>query len=416
MLTFQLDYSPFQVSEKVSDFPFKFQLMPRERTGSVIIRGKSIFARVRYVDESGKTKSVERKADNRSHARRICKDLLRDLETHGEKILQAERMTFAELADYYENHYAIPPRYVSGRKTIGLRSWKDVRGLLKTLKDYFGARHVRAITYGDLKKFRATRMEAATKHDKARAAKSENEVVCTRSVASVNRELATLRKVFNVALAESWIIRNPFTTGDNLISLAAETKRERILTREEETRLLKACGTPRLKHLRPILIAALDTGARRGELLSLRWKSVDFESGVLTVTTFKDKNAKDRQIAFTTRVKTELLKLWESSDKNSDTLVFGIKSDVKHGFDTVRKAAGLEGFRFHDLRHTAATRLVEKHIPLAEVGRMLGHSQPQTTYRYANANLETARRAASALDDFHNEALKEAQTEETESH
>lgn len=56
------------------------------------------------------------------------------------------------------------------------------------------------------------------------------------------------------------------------------------------------------------------------------------------------------------------------------------------------------------LRHTAATRLVSKHIPISEVGRVLGHSQPSTTYRYVNANLETVRRATLALDDFYQES------------
>ena len=81
---------------------------------------------------------------------------------------------------------------------------------------------------------------------------------------------------------------------------------------------------------------------------------------------------------------------------------FGIRDDVKHSFDTVRRA-GLGDLRFHDLRHTAATRLVGLHIPLSEVGRVLGHTQANTTYRYVNANIETARRASAALDAFNAE-------------
>jgi len=82
---------------------------------------------------------------------------------------------------------------------------------------------------------------------------------------------------------------------------------------------------------------------------------------------------------------------------------FGIRDDVKHSSDTVRRAAGLGDLRFHDLRHTAATRLVGLHIPLSEVGRVLGHTQANTTYRYVNANIETARRASAALDAFNAE-------------
>lgn len=73
------------------------------------------------------------------------------------------------------------------------------------------------------------------------------------------------------------------------------------------------------------------------------------------------------------------------------------------GFTPARREAGLPDVRFHDLRHTAASRLVTAHIPLSEVGRVLGHTQPNTTYRYVNANIETARCAAAALDAFNAE-------------
>ena len=102
----------------------------------------------------------------------------------------------------------------------------------------------------------------------------------------------------------------------------------------------------------------------------------------------------------TTRLYIELEKLWETSDRNSESLVFGIHDNVKHAFTTVRNKAGLPDLRFHDLRHTAATRLVSCHISLTEVGRVLGHTKPQTTYRYTNLTSETARRAAFALESF----------------
>lgn len=77
---------------------------------------------------------------------------------------------------------------------------------------------------------------------------------------------------------------------------------------------------------------------------------------------------------------------------------------MKRSFGAARSDAGLKDLRFHDLRHTAATRLVGAHIPLSEVGRVLGHTQANTTYRYVNANVETAKRAAAALDAFNAEA------------
>lgn len=87
-------------------------------------------------------------------------------------------------------------------------------------------------------------------------------------------------------------------------------------------------------------------------------------------------------------------------------LVFGILDNVKRSFTAARSKAGLNDVRFHDLRHTATTRLVGAHIPLSEVGRVLGHSQANTTYRDVNANLDTVRRAAAALDAFNAETTE----------
>src|SRR5439155_8639989 len=79
-----------------------------------------------------------------------------------------------------------------------------------------------------------------------------------------------------------------------LISIADERKRERILTRDEELRLLAACENRYQKHLRPILICALDTGMRRGEIFGLKWSDVDFEERILTIRPFNTKTMKDR--------------------------------------------------------------------------------------------------------------------------
>jgi len=95
---------------------------------------------------------------------------------------------------------------------------------------------------------------------------------------------------------------------------------------------------------------------------------------------------------------------FQCTKRNPDELVFGITTSSKKGFEGARKAAGLPDLRFHDLRHTHATRLVAAHIPLSEVGRVLGHTQANTTYRYVNANVETAKRAAAVLDEFNKKA------------
>jgi integrase len=83
-------------------------------------------------------------------------------------------------------------------------------------------------------------------------------------------------------------------------------------------------------------------------------------------------------------------------------LVFGITDNVQWAWEKARSEADLHGLRFHDLRHTVATRLA-KRLQLSEVGRILGHSNPETTYRYTTLTRDMSKRASDVLTDFHNE-------------
>ncbi|MEW6737498.1 MAG: site-specific integrase, partial [Acidobacteriota bacterium] len=326
------------------------------------------------------------------------RQLIRRFEDQGESALNYDRMTFADLADYYKKRYAVPAQYVNGQKVSGLRTYKDIQQQLSVLKDYFGKARLRAMTNGDIQKFRSDRLATPTRSGKQ------------RTIARVNRELALLRRVLNIANAEGWIIRSPFRGGDTLVSTAAEVKRERIITRAEEDQLLAQCIGP-YKNLLPILICALDTGMRQGEILKLIWDDIDFTNRIITVRAFNTKTMRERQVAMTARLEQELLQLY-SEGKSKNSLVFGTENNLRKRFNTVRKDAGLPDVRFHDLRHTAATRMVSQHLPLSEVGRVLGHTQPSTTYRYVNANIETARRAAQALDNYHAEEAEKKDKEQ----
>jgi integrase len=315
----------------------------------------------------------------------MLRDLLQKYRERGQQVLDGELMTFNTLADFFEKTYLKEPQYVDGRKVAGLRDWYNFKLRLVVLKEHFGKRKLRSITYGDIERFRAIRLQTPTRHDKQ------------RSIATVNRELSMLRRVLNVAAQNGWITRNPFTGGKSLIAPGDEKPRERIITKEEESRLLAACTGMRA-HLRPIIICALDTGMRRGEILKLKWGDIDFTNRIITVRAFNTKTMRERQVAVTERLAGQMESLYQLSTKEPNALCFGIVDNVKKSFNTVRRLAGLLDVRFHDLRHTHATRLVSAHIPLSEVGRVLGHTQVNTTYRYVNANVDTARRAAAVLD------------------
>jgi len=384
--------------------------MARERKGSIVKRKNgSIFARVTFVDATGKRKDKLRLAENRTHAKELIKEMLRDIEDTGDQSLDGH--TFADLASYYEKHYLTEAEYVEGRKTTGLRSLAAPKVFLNTLCNYFGKRLLRKITYGDIRTFHAARLKAPTN----RETDKNGNPIGKRSVASVNRELALLRRMFNVAVGEGWLPKNPMHRGKSLVSVADEQKRERVLSFEEENRLLAACGErittymrkgkqvtatdsgEKRRHLRAIIIAAIDTGMRKGELLKLKWRDVDFDNRIINVQAFNTKTLKAREVGISARLLLELESLFNQSPKDIDALVFGLK-DVKKSFEGVRREAGLPDVRFHDLRHTHATRLIACHIPVAEVARTLGHQQLTTTYRYTNQTKEATRRITDAID------------------
>jgi integrase len=368
--------------------------MPRIRKGAIVEKNGKVYARVRYTTEDGKRKDLWLQAKNRTHAQEIIQDKIKELKEHGEKSVDASRMTFKELADYFEMNFLIAAEYVDGRKIAGRRSVKGLKEQLEIMKCFFNNKPIRSISYGDLWRFKLQRLRTPTKRNKGKGA---------RAIASVHRELALLRRMLNVAVREQWLLRNPFNLGESLISTADEKKRERILTREEEIRLLNACDQPKCKHLRAIIICALDTGMRQGEILKLKWSDIDFDNGLITVRAFNTKTMKERTVSITTRLKVEFQSLWLKSNGDINALIFGISDNVKNSFIRVREKAKLNDVRFHDLRHTHATRLDDLGFSMAKIAGQLGHTQLQTTLRYVNRDKTAVKQVALALDSFNAE-------------
>ena len=379
--------------------------MPRKRTGSVIkIRDmrnakakETWYARVTFVDETTKKRrEIKRAATSKAEAKDLLQEILAQFDNNDGRSLHHEKDTFEDLAQFYKTHFLKEAEYVNERKVSGLRSLQCLKSQLDVLRAFFGQRQLRSITYNDIRAFRSERLKAPTR----RALDENGNAIGQRSIASVNRELAMLRKMLNIAEREGWIVINSFKKGESLISNADETKRERVLKREEEIRLLNAC-TGRRTHLKPVLICALDTAMRKGEILTLCWDDVDFENEVITIKAFNTKTAKKRQVSMTKRLRLELGQLYDKSPKDGKTLVFGINNNVKRSFEAACLEAQVKDFKFHDCRHTAITRMIAARIPAAEVMKISGHTQISTFMRYLNPTGDSLKRAASALDDFH---------------
>ena len=359
----------------------------KKPTGTITRRRGSWWVRVSYTDAvTGKRRELTRAGSTRAAVCDIRDRLIRELTDTNGRSAAHERGLFSGLAQYYADIYLKAAEYRDDRKVAGLRGLASANSRLKTLVEFFGSRLLRSLTYGDLLRFKEDRLKTPTVRGGDRA------------IASVHRDLELLRRMLTVAVREGWLLQNPFNAGDALISKADERRRERILTAEEERRLLAATDRPTREHLRPILICAIDTGMRAGEIYKLRWPDVNLFQHTILIKAFNTKTLQARSVHMTERLHRELARL-AAADPASDALVFGVSSNVKHSFTAARNEAGLEGLRFHDLRHTAATRLCAG-LPLPEVGRILGHQQPTTTYRYINADAGTAKRAASVLDEF----------------
>jgi integrase len=360
--------------------------MGRPRTGSIWNDKGTLYARVTYTDEFGKRKSVRRKAFSRTHARQLIKEMLREIEDRGESSLDSSRLTFAQLAKHYKDRYATPAKYIESRKIAGLRSHTEVKRIVELLSNHFGSKRLRSITHGDILQFKTQRLDTIVKFKKAPPRQ--------RSIATVNRELTVLRRMLSIAHREGWILRHPFSGSDTIISTSDETKRTRVISKAEEELLLDACDETRSR-LRPIIICALDTGMRRGEILSLRWRDVDLETRRINIQAMNTKTLRSRSVPITARLLAEFEKL---PQRDPSARVFGVTDTVKRSWATAKRIAGITDLKFHDLRHTCATRLVQGGLPLAEVSRVLGHTNISTTFRYANVDDSTLIRAVDILE------------------
>ncbi|HEV3470064.1 MAG TPA: site-specific integrase [Pyrinomonadaceae bacterium] len=368
--------------------------MPRIRKGAEIEKNGNWYGRVRYTLPNGKRKDIWMPAQDKTHAAQLVREKLRELELTGESEINSDRVTFAQLAQTYREKKLVPAKIIEGRKVAGVKSIKPALCALEALINGFGKQRIKTITHSDIETYKLKRLDTPSKRGGQ------------RSIASVNRELEMLRAMFRFALRQGWLMRNPFSMGDSLISKADEVRRERILSPDEERRLLDAChkqdanNRERLIHLKPLIIAALDTGCRRGELFKLLWRDVNFGTRTITILAENCKTARPRIVGITPRLFDELKRIWEDSTGDKDALVFGVTNTIKTGWRALCLEAKIEGVRFHDLRHTAITRMVKTRQPASLIMKVSGHTQHSTFARYVNPDNEMITGIAEALAEF----------------
>lgn len=205
-----------------------------------------------------------------------------------------------------------------------------------------------------------------------------------RTNATVNRYLAILSHLFTVSVKEwRWSHENPVL---NVTRLKEPRGRVRFLSDDERERLLEVCKQSESEYLYTVVVLALSTGARKMEILNLKFQDIDFARGVITL--HETKNGEVRVLILTS-LALELMKQLTKIRKLHCDLVFPAKSfdkpvDLTKPWKTALKRAGIKDFRFHDLRHSAASYLVMNGASLAEIAEILGHKTLSMVKRYSH--------------------------------
>jgi integrase len=204
-----------------------------------------------------------------------------------------------------------------------------------------------------------------------------------RCGASSNRMKAALSSIYRFAEHQGLAVHNPVR------SVVGETEsrhRIRYLSDEERHRLLSACRNSRWNRLYLLVLMAMQTGARKGELQALCWEDIDFARRTARLT--QTKNGDSRVLSFPHAVVDELKRhkkptgfVFESSERPG-TLV-----DEKKFWRAALEESRVQTFRFHDLRHTAASYLAMAGVDAFAIAEVLGHRSLQTTKRYAHLNV-----------------------------
>ncbi len=335
--------------------------------------------------------------------------------------------TFSDLATHFEANYLKPAVWHDDRKVEGMKSCDKQLSTLKYLKQELGTRELRTVTWEDMRDLKSRRLRSPVVIQRGSSPTvregvvKPEPIVRPRSIASVQQPLKLARRMFNVALRLGWMDRNPFKCGDPLIILAHEKKRERILSREEETALYEVCSD----RLRELTMLAIYTAARENELLTLKVDDIWLDRRLFQI---RGRNAKTetRRLVpifepvmpiFQRLVAAALssspsgrglgegfspLPLGEGRGEGVSEAKLcppGTREYIDRHFRRACELADIKNFQWRDLRHTGTSRIVRilKNPILAM--KVTGHTNYKTFIQvYVNIDEETANEIRERVD------------------
>jgi len=290
---------------------------------------------------------------------------------------EARRHTVAELIERYERD--ILP--------LKPRDAHNVRRQLAWWKSQLGELRLSHVTAASIAECRDRLLKTPVRNGKQ------------RSPSTVVRYLAALSHAFSVAMKEwGWVEDNPLRK----VTKPKEPRgRIRCLDDSMRDSLLKACAASSCALLHPIVVLAISTGMRRGEILGLHWSQVDLDRERITL--HDTKNGERRGVPLVGFALTLLRALYQNRRTDTELVFPGSRVDRLLQFEKAWKAAlskaSICDFRFHDLRHCAASYLVMNGASLSEVADVLGHKTVQTTKRYAHLAEGHSKRIVAAMNE-----------------
>jgi len=218
-----------------------------------------------------------------------------------------------------------------------------------------------------------------------------------RASATVNRYFSSLSSLLSYAVRElNWMPVNPCV---KMKKLKENPGRDRVLSEVEIERLLTSCRQSRSPYLYCIVLIALTTGARQGEILNLEWNHIDFDNKLAYLK--KTKNGRPRSIHLSEPVHAELENLYKKRDLMKP-LVFASKTafgrvDIKKAWQQALKKAGIVNCRMHDMRHTFATMAAAQGASNLELATAMGHRTLEMLQRYTHLDAQMSKKFTNTI-------------------
>jgi integrase len=268
------------------------------------------------------------------------------------------KVRFEEFARTFIDVYAKPNK----------KSWERDELSIRHLTKRFGGKTLMNITIYDVENYKKERSKEA-------------------SPATVNRELACLKTIFNKAIEWEKTEYNPVK---KVKLFREDNKRWRYLEKDEINKILENANEP----LKSIIIVALNTGMRQGEIIKLKWLDVDLSNRLIYIRTENAKSGVGRELPMNEILYDLFFSLRMQNEMSAEpsTCLFTCKQEwVKHKFHELMAELGIKDFRFHDLRHTFASHLAMMGVNIKTIQELLGHQTFQMTLRYAHLSKDHKR-------------------------